>query len=95
MCVRDLWFYVDKVLTSTTGNHIKLTCFDVMFGFDILTDKALDVNNFIMHVKYFIWKQKCQLLAPSYRELKNYIAKKKYLEESLETIYEHMIDYDI
>ena len=90
LCVRDLWFMVNNVLTLLTGNRIYLSTFDIIFGFSLSSQKAYDINNFILHVKYFIWKQKCKLLVPTYENLKIYIAKKKCLDKRLEDVYEHM-----
>ena len=92
LCVRNIWFRVDRVLALLTGNTISLTTFDVMFGFNISSNKVIDrdINSFIMHIKFFIWKQKCKLIIPTHEDLKIYIAKKKNIETNLEKVYEHM-----
>ena len=91
-CVRDLWFQVQTVLERLDCSVEKLTCKDVILGYQLKSDTKLNVgvNNVILHVKSYIWKCKPLNLVPSYNKLVEYIGSRMILEPNLENLFENM-----
>ena len=91
-CVRDLWFQVQIALERLDCSVEKLTCKDVILGYQLETDTKLNVgvNNVILHVKSYIWKCKFLNLVPSYNKLVEYIGSRMLLEPNLKNQFENM-----
>ena len=70
----------------------KLTCKDVILGYQLKSDTKLNVgvNNVILHVKSYIWKSMFLNLVPSYSKLVEYIVSGMMLEPDLENLFENM-----
>ena len=51
-CVKDLWFQVQIALERLDGSVEKLTCKDVILGYQLKTNTKLNegVNNVFLHV---------------------------------------------
>ena len=75
----------------------KLTCKDVILGYQLKTDAKLNVgvNNVILHVKSHIWKCKFFNLVPSYNKLLEYIGSRMLLEPNLENLFEKYVKVTI
>ena len=70
----------------------KLTCKDVILGYQLKSDTKLTVgvNNVILHVTLYIWKYKFLNLVPLYNKLVEYIGSIMMLEPNLENLFENM-----
>ena len=80
--VRNLWYQIETTLQRIFHSPFSLTCFDVIFGYNVKKSESLPVNLIILYVKYFIWKQRCLLLMPNYGLLKAYVAKENLSKRS-------------
>lgn len=85
LCVKDLWFHVQKVLSQCYGRSILLTCMDVIFGYNLgsLGKKSNMINNVILHTKLYIWKCKFKAMSPRLSDYKVNIHERFCLENSL------------
>ena len=91
-CVRDLWFQVQTALKRLNCSVEKLTCKDVIWGYQLKSGTMLNLgfNNVVLHVKSYIWK--CELLdiVPSYNKVVEYIGSRMMPESNLENLFENI-----
>ena len=83
ICIRNIWSRVETILERVTGERKVLNCFDVLFGIDTKKEENSPVNNFILHVKYYMWTSKCTAKTPTYDNLIIYLSKRKLFENEL------------
>ena len=83
MCVRNLWFRVQDILDRVKSTNIKLTSFDVLFGFNMCDTNEYVINNVILHIKFYIWKSKSKFIAPNYEDMKRFMNKRKLYDSKL------------
>ena len=90
--MKELWLQAQKVLNEMNCTVMKLTCKDVNLGYQLKNHSRFNicVNDFVLHVKAYIWKCKLVNLDPSYNKLKEYIGSRKTLESHLVPFYELM-----
>ena len=57
ICLRPIWFLIEKFISDSIETNIKLCCRDVMLGYDIINNKSIQnviVNQVILYCKYYI-----------------------------------------
>ena len=85
LCVKDIWFGIQRVLEYILCEPVNLTCIDVIFGYrlDQLGKKSNEINAIILNTKMYIWKCKLRSLTPTFEDYKSFVNNRVVYEKCL------------